>query len=143
MGTSIAIAMRKAELAQLKAKSTSVHESVENKVPPSAQQSKKQNRLVEMYAETKPANEAPMHPRMLEVLKLLPVSNEGKAKSAKELREMVGLKSRQYFNRVVLNPLLAKGYIERKIPDMPQHPSQGYFLTQLGWLAREVEQASN
>src|SRR5699024_6488274 len=63
---------------------------------------------------------------------------EGEAVTAKSLREAAGLGSRQYFASTVIKPLLEGGYIERSIPDKPQHPKQGYFLTQKGWLVREA-----
>jgi ATP-dependent DNA helicase RecG len=57
--------------------------------------------------------------------------------SREDLQRHVGLADRKHFREVLLNPLLAAGWLEMTIPETPQSRLQQYRLTEKGraWLA--------
>ncbi len=50
-------------------------------------------------------------------------------KSRQEIQEFVGLKSKSYFRRNVLNPLIKGGLLSLTVPDKPTSPNQKYYST--------------
>lgn len=52
--------------------------------------------------------------------------------TVKELLTAVGLKDRQNFVELFLNPAIADGYVRLQYPDNPHHPRQHYLLTVKG-----------
>lgn len=49
-------------------------------------------------------------------------------KSRKEIQEHVSMKDRKHFKEVVLDVLLADGYLEMTLPEKPQSPNQRYVV---------------
>lgn len=52
--------------------------------------------------------------------------------SAKEMRQLCGLKDATYFKTNVIAPLIAEGLVEMTQPDSPKSPTQKYMLTSAG-----------
>ena len=52
--------------------------------------------------------------------------------SIKEMLEAIGLKNRESFMDVYLNPAIAEGFVRLLFPDKPRHPRQKYLLTAKG-----------
>jgi len=69
-----------------------------------------------------------------QVTKLLLLAEE--PRSREELQRQVGLADRKHFREALLNPLLAAGWLEMTIPDVPRSRLQKYRLTPQGraWL---------
>ena len=65
------------------------------------------------------------------ILKLVSVVGK-KELSVKEMMDSVGLKGRDNFLKLYLNPAIADGYICLLYPDKPRHPRQRYLLTVKG-----------
>lgn len=57
-----------------------------------------------------------------------------KEMSIKEMLEQLGLKNRESFMDVYLNPALKEKYVRMLYPDKPHHPRQKYLLTAKGTL---------
>ena len=56
---------------------------------------------------------------------------EGKM-SVKEMMSAMGLKDRENFLNLYLNPAITEGYIRLLYPQSPRHPRQKYLLTVKG-----------
>jgi ATP-dependent DNA helicase RecG len=54
------------------------------------------------------------------------------AKSREELQEASGIKDREHFRKAYLEPMLARGWLERTIPDKPRSRLQRYRTTEAG-----------
>lgn len=54
--------------------------------------------------------------------------------SIKEMLEQLGLKNRESFMDVYLNPALKEKFVRMLYPDKPHHPRQKYLLTAKGTL---------
>ena len=52
--------------------------------------------------------------------------------SIKEMLGVAGLKNRESFMDVYLNPAISEGYVRLLYPDKPRHPRQKYLLTVKG-----------
>ena len=52
--------------------------------------------------------------------------------TVKEMMSAMGLKDRESFMNLHLNPAIAGGYIRLLYPDKPRHPRQKYLLTVKG-----------
>ena len=52
--------------------------------------------------------------------------------SIKEMLEHLGLKNRESFMEVYLNPALKEKFVRMHYPDKPHHPRQKYLLTTKG-----------
>ena len=52
--------------------------------------------------------------------------------SVKEMMSAMGLKDRENFLNLYLNPAIAGGYVRMLYPDSPRHPRQKYLLTVKG-----------
>ena len=52
--------------------------------------------------------------------------------SIKEMLGAAGLKNRESFMDVYLNPAISEGYVRLLYPDKPRHPRQKYLLTMKG-----------
>ena len=52
--------------------------------------------------------------------------------SIKEILEAIGLKNRESFMDVYLNPAISEGFVRLLFPDKPRHPRQKYLLTAKG-----------
>ncbi len=52
--------------------------------------------------------------------------------SIKEMLEAIGLKNRESFMDVYLNPAISEGFVRLLFPDKPRHPKQKYLLTAKG-----------
>ena len=52
--------------------------------------------------------------------------------SVKEMMSAIGLKDRENFMNLYLNPAIADGYIQPLYPQSPRHPRQKYLLTDKG-----------
>ncbi len=52
--------------------------------------------------------------------------------SIKEMLEQLGLKNRESFMDVYLNPALKEKFVRMRYPDKPNHPRQRYLLTTKG-----------
>lgn len=65
------------------------------------------------------------------VLKLIRVVGNREL-SIKEMLTSLGLKDRESFMDVYLNPAIAEGYVRMLYPDKPRHPRQRYLLTAKG-----------
>ena len=52
--------------------------------------------------------------------------------SVKEMMAAMGLKDRENFVNLYLNPAMAGGYIRLLYPQSPRHPRQKYLLTEKG-----------
>lgn len=50
----------------------------------------------------------------------------------KDMLKMLGLKDRESFMNVYLNPALKEQFVCMKYPDKPRHPRQKYLLTTKG-----------
>ena len=55
-----------------------------------------------------------------------------KKMSIREILEAIGLKNRESFMDVYLNPAISKGFVCLLYPDTPRHPRQKYLLTAKG-----------
>ena len=61
--------------------------------------------------------------------------------SVKEMMAAMGLKDRENFVNLYLNPAMAGGYIRLLYPQSPRHPRQKYLLTEKGLaLYKELEE---
>ena len=56
----------------------------------------------------------------------------GKELSVKEMMSAMGLKDRENFLNLYLNPAIKDGYVRLLYPDSPRHPRQKYLLTVKG-----------
>ncbi|MEW6367745.1 MAG: Fic family protein [Acidobacteriota bacterium] len=65
-----------------------------------------------------------------QVVAILQASRQ--AVSAEALQRAAGLSDRVHFLRSYLRPLLARGWLERTIPDKPRSSRQHYRLTEAG-----------
>ena len=65
------------------------------------------------------------------IVKLVQVVGEREL-SVKEMMDGVGLKGRDNFLNLYLNPAIADGYIRLLFPQSPRHPRQKYLLTMKG-----------
>ena len=52
--------------------------------------------------------------------------------SVREMMEGVGLKGRDNFLKLYLNPAISEGYVRLLYPQSPRHPRQKYLLTAKG-----------
>ena len=52
--------------------------------------------------------------------------------SIKEMLEAIGLKNRESFMDVYLNPSISGGFVRPLFPEKPHHPRQKYLLTVKG-----------
>ena len=52
--------------------------------------------------------------------------------SVKEMMSGIGLKGRDNFLNLYLNPSISEGYIRLLYPQSPRHPRQKYLLTEKG-----------
>ena len=52
--------------------------------------------------------------------------------SIKEIMDAIGLKGRDNFLTLYLNPAIAQGFVSMRYPDKPRHPRQSYLLTEKG-----------
>lgn len=65
------------------------------------------------------------------IVKLVLVIGEQEL-SVKEMMDGVGLKGRDNFLNLYLNPAIADGYVRLLYPESPRHPRQKYLLTMRG-----------
>ncbi len=64
--------------------------------------------------------------------------------SIKEIMDAIGLKGRNNFLTLYLNPAIAQGFVSMRYPDKPRHPRQSYLLTDKGtmlWKSLRKEDA--
>ena len=52
--------------------------------------------------------------------------------SIREIMDAIGLKGRDNFLTLYLNPAIAQGFVSMRYPDKPRHPRQSYLLTDKG-----------
>ncbi len=72
-----------------------------------------------------------LHPNTVEIEKTVNAIGT-KQLSVKEIMEVLGLKGRDNFLKLYLNPSLNEGFVRPLYPDRPQHPRQKYLLTVKG-----------
>jgi hypothetical protein len=72
-----------------------------------------------------------LHTDNPDIAKLVRVIGEQEL-SVKEMMNGVGLKGRDNFLSLYLNPAIAEGYVRLLYPDKPRHPRQRYLLTVKG-----------
>ena len=72
-----------------------------------------------------------LHPNTVEIEKIVNTIGT-KQLSLKEIMEVLGLKGRDNFLKLYLNPSLNEGFVRPLYPDRPQHPRQKYLLTVKG-----------
>ena len=72
-----------------------------------------------------------LHPNTVEIEKIVNAIGT-KQLSVKEIMEVLGLKGRDNFLKLYLNPSLNEGFVRPLYPDRPQHPRQKYLLTVKG-----------
>lgn len=72
-----------------------------------------------------------LHPNTVEIEKIVNTIGT-KQLSVKEIMEVLGLKGRDNFLKLYLNPSLNEGFVRPLYPDRPQHPRQKYLLTVKG-----------
>ena len=72
-----------------------------------------------------------LHTDNPDILKLVKVIRELEL-SVKEMMNGVGLKGRDNFLKLYLNPAIAEGYVRLLYPHSPRHPRQKYLLTAKG-----------
>ena len=65
------------------------------------------------------------------IKKLIKVVGNNKL-SIREILDAIGLKNRESFMEVYLNPAISEGFIRLLYPDKPRHPRQKYLLTAKG-----------
>ena len=65
----------------------------------------------------------------------------GKKLSIKEIMTAIGLKGRDNFLNLYLNPAVENGFVRLLYPDSPRHPRQKYLLTVKGMML--LNQLSN
>ena len=65
------------------------------------------------------------------IIKLVQVVGEHEM-SVKEMIDSLGLKGRDNFLNLYLNPAIADGYVRQLYPHSPRHPRQRYLLTLKG-----------
>ena len=70
-------------------------------------------------------------PKNVKIISLLMVVGL-KEMSIKEMLEHLGLKNRESFMEVYLNPALKEKFVRMRYPDKPNHPRQKYLLTTKG-----------
>ena len=70
-------------------------------------------------------------PKNLKIISLLMVVRLNEM-SIKEMLEHLGLKNRESFMEVYLNPALKEKFVRMRYPDKPNHPRQKYLLTTKG-----------
>ena len=70
-------------------------------------------------------------PKNMKIISLLMVVGL-KEMSIKEMLEHLGLKNRESFMEVYLNPALKEKFVRMRYPDKPNHPRQKYLLTTKG-----------
>ena len=58
----------------------------------------------------------------------------GKKLSIKEIMTAIGLKGRDNFLNLYLNPAIENGFVRLLYPDSPRHPRQKYLLTVKGMM---------
>ena len=68
-----------------------------------------------------------LHTDNPDIAKLVRVIGEQEL-SVKEMMNGVGLKGRDNFLSLYLNPAIAEGYVRLLYPDKPRHPRQRYLL---------------
>ena len=59
---------------------------------------------------------------------------EGKKLSIKDILSAIGLKGRDNFLNLYLNPAIENGFVRLLYPDSPRHPRQKYVLTVKGMM---------
>ncbi|MFT4035517.1 MAG: ATP-binding protein [Patulibacter sp.] len=79
--------------------------------------------------------QAPLSARAIEVIKLCAADYATTA----QLRERLAIQSRSYVARQLVQPLMARGYLELRFPDQPRHPEQAYRATPAGRAAVQDE----
>lgn len=72
-----------------------------------------------------------LNPNTVEIEKIVNAIGT-KQLSVKEIMEVLGLKGRDNFLKLYLNPSLNEGFVRPLYPDRPQHPRQKYLLTVKG-----------
>ena len=72
-----------------------------------------------------------MHTDNPNITQIVQVVGE-KELSVKEMMDGVGLRGRDNFLNLYLNPAITEGYIHMLYPDSPRHPRQKYLLTVKG-----------
>ena len=65
------------------------------------------------------------------IKKLIKVVGNNKM-SIREILDAIGLKNRESFMDVYLNPAISEGFVRLLYPDKPRHPRQKYLLTTKG-----------
>ena len=65
------------------------------------------------------------------IKKLIKVVGNNKM-SIREILDAIGLKNRESFMDVYLNPAISDGFVRLLYPDKPRHPRQKYLLTAKG-----------
>ncbi|MBQ6305732.1 MAG: Fic family protein [Bacteroidales bacterium] len=65
------------------------------------------------------------------IKKLIKVVGNNKL-SIREILDAIGLKNRESFMEVYLNPAISEGFVRLLYPDKPRHPRQKYLLTAKG-----------
>ena len=72
--------------------------------------------------------QVPNNPNIAKLVSIL----GNKQLSVKELLQAFGLKDRENFLRLFLNPAIEEGFVKLLYPDKPRHPRQKYLLTVKG-----------
>ena len=58
--------------------------------------------------------------------------------SIREIMDAIGLKGRDNFLTLYLNPAIAQGFVSMRYPDKPRHPRQSYLLTDKGTMLWKI-----
>ena len=65
------------------------------------------------------------------IIKLVQIIGEQEM-TVKDLMTSIGLKDRENFLNLYLNPAISEGYVRLLYPQSPRHPRQKYLLTEKG-----------
>ena len=65
------------------------------------------------------------------IIKLVQIIGEQEM-TVKDLMTLIGLKDRENFLKLYLNPAISEGYVRLLYPQSPRHPRQKYLLTEKG-----------
>ena len=65
------------------------------------------------------------------IIKLVQIIGEQEM-TVKDLMTSIGLKDRENFLKLYLNPAISEGYVRLLYPQSPRHPRQKYLLTEKG-----------